>query len=126
MRLRARHRLRIALVVILCLLFQQVALAAYACPVEQMPPEMTAMAEHCAEMGMQPDQDNPTLCAQHCSPDLSTLTDHAKVSVPALMLPPVAFAPVLATPVTHVAVQAEIPIARSDPPPRLRFCSLLI
>ena len=126
MRLRIRHRLRIALVVILCLLFQQVALAAYACPMEQMPPEMTAMAEHCAEMGMQPDQDNPTLCSKHCSPDFSTLTDHVKVSVPALMLPPVAFAPVLVTPVTHVAVQAEIPIARSDPPPRLRFCSLLI
>jgi len=126
MRLRVCHRLRIALVVILCLLFQQVALAAYACPMEQAPPKMTAMAEHCAEMGMQPDQDNPTLCAKHCAPDFSTLTDHAKVSVPALMLPPVAFAPLLATPVTYVAMQAEIPIARSDPPPRLRFCSLLI
>ena len=126
MRLRARHRLRIALVVILCLLFQQLALAAYACPMEQMPPQMEAMAEHCAEMGMQQAQDNPALCAKHCSPDFSTPADHAKLSVPALMLPPVAFAPVLATPVTHVAVQAEIPIARSDPPPRLRFCSLLI
>jgi hypothetical protein len=126
MRLSARHRFRIALVVILCLLFQQAALAAYACPMEQMPPEMAAMAEHCAEMGMQPDQDNPTLCAKHCAPDLTTVTDHAKLTVPALMLPPLAFAPVLATPVTHVAVQAEIPIARSDPPPRLRFCSLLI
>lgn len=126
MRLRVRHRLRIALVVILCLLFQQVALAAYACPLEQRPPEVTAMAEHCAEMGMQQAQDNQALCAKHCAPDLTTAADHVQLSVPALMLPPVAFAPVLATPVTHVAVQAEIPIARSDPPPRLRFCSLLI
>ena len=126
MRLRARHRLRIALAVILCLLFQQVALAAYACPLEQMPPEMAAMAEHCAEMGMQQAQDNAALCAKHCSPDFLTASDHAKLSVPALMLPPLVFAAVLATPMTHVAAQAEIPIARSDPPPRLRFCSLLI
>ena len=126
MRLRARHRLRIALVVILCLLLQQGALAAYACPMEQMPPEVAAMAEHCAEMGMQPDQDNPTLCAKHCAPDRTTAADHAKLTVPALMLPPLAYAPVFVTPVTHVAVQAEIPIARSDPPPRLRYCSLLI
>ena len=126
MRLRARHRLRVALVVIACLLFQQVALAAYACPMEQMPAEMETMAEHCAEMGMQQADDNPALCAKHCAPDLATAADHAKLSVPALMLPPLAFAPVLVTPVTHVAVQAEIPIARSDPPPRLRYCSLLI
>ena len=123
---RARHRLRMALVVVLCLLFQQVALAAYVCPMEQMPPEMTAMAEHCAEMGMQPDQDNPALCEKHCAPDLTTAADHVQLSVPALMLPPVAFAPVLATPVTQVALQTEIPIVRSDPPPRLRFCSFLI
>jgi len=126
MRLRARHRLRVALVVIVCLLFQQLALAVYACPMEQMPPAMTAMAEHCAEMGMQQAEDNPALCAKHCAPDLSTAADHAKLSVPALMLPPLVFAPVLATPVTHITLQSEIPIARSDPSPRLRYCSLLI
>lgn len=125
MRLRARHRIRLALVVIVCLLFQQLALAAYACPIEQMPPQIAAMAERCAGMGMQQAQDNPALCAKHCAPDLATAADHVQLSVPALMPPP-GFAPVLATPVTHVAVQVEIPIARSDPPPRLRYCSLLI
>jgi len=123
---RVRHRLRIALAVIFCLLFQQVALAAYACPMEQMPAEMTAMAEHCAEMGMQQAQDNPALCAKHCSPDFSTAADHVKLAVPALALPPLGFAPVLVSPVTHGAVQVDVPIAQSDPPPRLRFCSLLI
>jgi hypothetical protein len=122
MRLRSRHRVRLALVVILCLMFQQMALAAYACPIERMPLDM---ANHCAEMGMQQAQDNPALCAKHCAPDLTTAADHVQLSVPALMLPP-GFAPVLVTPVTHVAVQAEVPIARSDPPPRLRYCSLLI
>ena len=126
MRLRIRQRLRVALVVIACLLFQQIALAAYACPLEHMPPQMAAMAAHCAEMGMEPAQDNPALCAKHCAPDHMTAAEQAKLSVPPLMLSPLAFAPVLVTPVTHVAIQAEIPIARSDPPPRLRFCSLLI
>ena len=123
---RTRHRLRIALLAIVCLLFQQAALAAYLCPMEQMPPEMAVMAEHCAEMGMLQAKDNPALCAKHCAPDLSTAADHAKLSVPALMPPPLAFAPVLVTPATHVTLQSEIPIARSDPPPRLRYCSLLI
>jgi len=123
---RARQHLRTAFAVIFCLLFQQVALAAYACPLEQMPPEMAAMAEHCAEMGMQQAHDNPALCTKHCAPDQSTAADHVKLSVPALMLSPLAFAPVLVTPVTHVTVQADVPIARSDPPPRLRYCSLLI
>ena len=125
MRVRNSHRQRIALVVILCLLFQQLALAAYACPMEQMPAEMSAMAVRCADMGMPRDEDNPALCAKHCAPDVTTAADEARLSVPAL-LPPLAFAPVLATPVAHVAVQAETPIGGSDPPPRLRFCSLLI
>jgi hypothetical protein len=75
---------------------------------------------------MQAAEDNPALCAKHCAPDLSTPADQAKLSVPALMLPPSAFAPVLAAPLTSIAVQADTPIARSDPPPRLRYCSLLI
>lgn len=123
---RTRQRLRTALAVIFCLLFQQVALAAYACPTGQMPQATTDMVGDCAEMGMQQARDNPALCAKHCAPDLSTAADHAKLSVPALMLPPPMFAPVLVTPVTHATVQAEVPIARSDPPPRLRYCSLLI
>lgn len=125
MRLRPRHRFRLALVVILCLLFQQVALAAYACPIERMPPDMAAMADHCAGMGMQQARDNPALCAKHCAPDVTTAADHVLLSVPALMLP-TGFSPILATPLTHVEVQAEVPIARSDPPPRLRYCSLQI
>lgn len=130
MRLPARHRRRrIAIVAILCLLFQQVALAAYACPLPRMPPPMATMAamtEHCAGMGMQQAEDNPALCDKHCAPDVSTPADPAKLSVPALALPPMAFAPMPATPSTRIAAQADIPIERSDPPLRLRFCSFLI
>jgi hypothetical protein len=122
----ARQRLRIAVLVIFCLLFQQAALAAYLCPMEQMPAETSAMAEHCAAMGMEQSQDNPALCQKHCTPDISVAADHASPSVPALALAPLAYALVVAQPVSHVTVQAEVPIAPSDPPPRLRFCSLLI
>ena len=125
---RARHRLQIAVLVIVCLLFQQAALAAYLCPIEQRPAETTAMAEPCAEMGMaqQQDTDNPLLCQKHCNPDHTVTTDTAKLSVPPLALPALILAPVYVQPVSHVTIQADVPIARSDPPPRLRFCSLLI
>lgn len=123
---RTRHRLQIAVLVIVCLLFQQAALAAYLCPVEQMPAETSAMAVHCAEMGMAQRQDNPPLCQKHCNPDHSMTADAAKLSVPPLALPPPVMAPVYVQPLSHVAIHADVPIARSDPPPRLRFCSLLI
>ena len=126
MRLRARQRLKITVLVLLSLLFQQVALAAYACPLTRMPPETATMAEHCAQMGMQQAQDNPALCAKHCAPDLATAADHAQLAVPALALPPPVFVPMVLGPTGSIVVQGEIPIARSDPPPRLRYCSLLI
>lgn len=122
----ARQRLRIAFVAALCLLFQQVALASYLCPVEQMPAKVTAMAEHCAENSMPRTQDNPILCAKHCNPDHSVAADSVKLSVPPLALAPLVHALVLAAPVSHVAVQSEVAMAGADPPLRLRFCSLLI
>lgn len=126
MPLRLRHRCRVALVVILCLLFQQVALAAYACPLQQMPPAIETMAEHCADMGMAQAEDNPALCAKHCAPDIATAADSAKLSVPALLLPAQAFAPVQPEEAGQCTPGLDIPVTTSDPPPRLRFCSLLI
>lgn len=123
---RVRQRLKI-LLVISCLLFQQVAMAAYACElVESAPRPMPVGMEHCAQMDMAPDQaQSPALCEKHCVPDLPVQTDATAPSVPALALPP-AFPLVLTEPVSHVAQQVEVPITRSDPPPRLRYCSLLI
>lgn len=122
---RSRRRLRIALLGIACLLFQQAALAAYLCPIERMPAETAGMAAHCAAMGMAQAQDNPVLCDKHCNPDHTLASDAAALAVPALALP--AALPLWPdgrlAPAQH---RAETPIARSDPPPRLRFCSLLI
>ncbi len=125
---RTRQRLLIAVLAITCLLFQQTALAAYLCPTEQRPAETTAMAEPCAEMGMgqQRDTDNPLLCQKHCNPDHIVKTDTAELSVPPLAMPALVLAPVFEQPVSHVAIQVDVPIVRSDPPPWLRFCSLLI
>lgn len=69
MRLRRHHRIRIALVVILGLLFPQAAMAAYACALVRMPPDPVVMAADCAEMGMAPASDSPVLCDRHCNPD---------------------------------------------------------
>jgi hypothetical protein len=123
---RARHRLRTSLFAILCLVFQQAAVAAYLCPVQQMPAQMQAMADHCVELGMEQAKTNPALCDKHCTPDQPLATDASQLSVPPMALAPLAFEPVIELPADKAAAPAEVPIARSDPPPRLRYCSLLI
>ena len=122
-----RRRSLLGALLIASLLFQQVAMAAIACAKAQAaPPPMPPGMEHCAQMDMAPVQaESPALCGKHCVPDLSLITDTAALSVPILAMPP-AFSLVLETPVSHVALQVEVPISRSDPPPRLRYCSLLI
>lgn len=122
---RARHRIHMAILVIACLLFQQVAVAAYLCPVEQGA-AVPAAVEPCADMAMDAATDVPALCVKHCDPDRYLATDGGKLSVPPLAVPPPVFAPVLAQATSRLAVWVEVPVARSDPPPRLRFCSLLI
>ena len=122
-----RRRALLGALLVASLLFQQVAVAALACArTASPPPPMPPGMEHCAQMDMAPIQaETPALCEKHCAPDLSPPADSAALSVPALALPP-AFALVLLTPVSHVAQQVEVPIARWDPPPRLRYCSLQI
>jgi hypothetical protein len=124
--LRARHRIRLGLLVVGCLLFQHVAVAAYACELVASAPTPPAAAAHCAEMGPAPvAPESPALCAKHCTPDQTLLTDAAAPHVPALALPP-AFALVLNAPALDSASLDAVPVRRSDPPPRLRYCSLLI
>lgn len=121
-----RHRLRIALAALFCLLAQQTALAAYLCPVERMPAQVSAMGGGCADMGMSQTKTAAALCDKHCHPDHPLAPDDATLSVPPLALPPAAFGLVFVPATRHVAGPAQIPIMRSDPPPRLRYCSLLI
>lgn len=125
--LRQRTRLRVAIVLIASLLFQQVAVAAYACAkVAAPPPPPPPGMEHCAQMNMAPQAaQSPALCEKHCAPDLSLTSDTAAPSVPPLLMP-ASFALVLLTPSAHDVHRAGVPISRSDPPPRLRYCTLQI
>lgn len=126
-RLRAFRRqsfvVRVALALLLSLLFQQVAMAAYACPLDQMPPPSEAMVE-CESMKA---PDSPTLCEKHCNPDDSTTPDIRVAQVPPVVLPPVHFDfshTLLAPPAAQH--YRSVPLLQADPPPALRFCSLLI
>lgn len=123
---RGHRRLRIALAVVLCLLFQQVAMAAYACTSRDMPPDPVAMAEDCTETGMGAVSEVPAVCADHCAPDVAVMTDAGAPQVPALVLPPQHFPHVVLAPRAKLALHGPVPLDRSDPPPRLRYCSLLI
>lgn len=135
--IRSSHRRRIAVLAILGLLFQQLAMVAYACVLD-MPSAVQApkMEAHCPGMGA----DMPVLplpgdgadasmilCERHCDPDDAVAADMVKLSVPALVLSAMAFLPV-----RDVATQGAPLLAGdggwvpSGPPPRLRFCSLLI
>lgn len=121
-----RQRLRIAFVVIACLLFQQVALAAYACTLIQPPPDPMGMSADCAEMGDTQQSSTPAMCEKHCAPDRSMTTDHATLSVPAQALPPMLFATFVMLSISQIPPTEDVRVDRSDPPPRLRYCSLLI
>ncbi|MBS0200445.1 MAG: hypothetical protein JSR70_08345 [Proteobacteria bacterium] len=126
--LRARRpRVRLALLGLLALLFQQVAMAAYVCPTLDAPQKPTAtMAMSCAEMGM-PDTQSPLLCDQHCQRDHATTPDLKAPQVPALALPPMhhVLSEALLPPVRAQAYR-DVPVCRSDPPSAQRFCSLQI
>ena len=121
-----RLRLRIALGLVLCLLFQQVAMAAYACTRADMPAEPAAMAADCADMGMPVVPEVPAVCAEHCAPDFPVSPDAGAPHVPPLSLPPLVFADPAVSRGGQAGPSLDAPFDRSDPPPRLRYCSLLI
>jgi hypothetical protein len=125
MLLRARHRFFVALIVIGSLLFQQVAVAAYACdPAARS--SSSAPASHCEHTQKAAPAKSSPLCEKHCTPDLTVLTDTASLGVPALALPPMVFTLVVHEPAATLTESDSVPLTRSDPPPRLRYCSLLI
>ena len=118
-----RQRLMTSLVLIAFLLFQQVAMAAYACTMTQAPENAAAMSGECAAMSTP--LPSTAVCEKHCSPD-PTFTNGQTIPVPpALALPPVVHDLVLLQPYRTATIN-DVPLARSDPPPRLRYCRLLI
>jgi hypothetical protein len=134
--IRPRTRRRLAWLVALMLLWQQVAVAAYACATAPASagavaalahsPSMAAMGDGCAGMPAAPVDPR---CRQHCQPEHATQVDARAVSVPFNAL--VALPPELSS-VAVVMLPSERTLAWLDrlraPPliPRLLFCSLLI
>lgn len=118
------------------LLWQQVAVAAYACAVAPAPADaaavmaqahsMAAMGHGCAQM---PATQVDPLCHQHCQPDRVTQVDARTASVPvnalAVLPPTLSFATVAALPSERTLARRDH--WRAPPPiPRLLYCSLLI
>lgn len=124
-----RTRLRLALLVVLALLFQQTALAAYVCSSADMPARDTAMAAHCENMPMVQTEQSPAWCPAHCSQQPMTTPDlHAPVVPPLLMpaLPPTSALTPTALPVSNTRHARAAAWRLSGLPPTLQFRVLLI
>ena len=115
-------RLVFALVAVFCLLFQQVAVAMAPCMPEDMRAS-TQMSAHDCE-GMPLAKASPGLCKAHCAPEPLAVPDCKWPLVPALLAP--AHVPDFER-VPERLLPASLPaVQRSDPPLRLRYCSLQI
>lgn len=121
---RATQRSRTILLVVLALLFSQLALAAYVCPAASgRGPAVMEMAPGEPCEGMADDQEQPVLCHQHCDA-APQACDPAKV--PAASLPAVVHEVVL--PLSFAVAQAQGAVAedtQAQPPPEPVFLSTL-
>ena len=127
MRLPARLRRRVSLLLVACLLFQLAAVSAYACTREAAPAAAVAVMPGMVDCPMahrQPAAPS-ALCGQHCAPDTPVPSDAATPSVPALLPMPLAWHSALPQRRQDASRDRDA-FSRSDPPPRLRFCSLVI
>jgi len=80
--IRTRHRRWFALLALLGLLFQQVAIAGYRCPMQDVSAASVHMGGGTSGCECSDDSDRAR-CEQHCAPDLLTSSDHAP-GVPSL------------------------------------------
>lgn len=108
------------------MLFLQIAVAAYACPLDAPASRPAPTMAGCDDMTM-PDPESPALCTTHCQDDPIAAPDGSPLQVPPSGLPPMHYA---LTEALLAPVQAQhyedVPVCRSDPPPAQRFCRLQI
>jgi hypothetical protein len=133
-RLRPTTRRRLAWLVAFLLLWQQVAMAAYACTMAPVAQTMAmhagdaAMHEACPSM-VDSHANGQALCQAHCHPDHVTQPDGRAGSVPPSLLAalPVSWPPLMQATVPARATPAWLHRLRAPPTPAsLLFCSLLI
>jgi len=123
-----RIRLRFALLAVLSLLFQQVALASYACSTVGMPVSNAGMTAHCDGMPMTHGKQDPALCPAHCAQQVLAAQDAHAPTVPPLSMPALLPAPIVLTalPTTYTAHEHAAAWRLSGIPPALRFRVLLV
>ncbi|HEX7917662.1 hypothetical protein [Rudaea sp.] len=83
---RRRTRLQCVALIVFCLLFNQLAAAAYVCPTRADAAQESTQAMADCDEGM--DAKHPARCAEHCNPATAS-ADHApSPAVPPALLPP--------------------------------------
>ena len=130
---RSAQRLTTTVLVVLSLLFSQLALANYVCPpAASAPSAPIAMqmesGEPCASMGMDAgkpmDQEQPAVCYQHCA---NAPQSFDPVQVPVVSLPTIL--QVLVVPLALDAAASELgvyaDVGETRPPPDPLFLSTL-
>lgn len=127
MRLRTRHRRWIALIALLGLLFQHMAMATYVCPLD-MQEQMAASAGNPPCHEEVPEAEDRVRCEAHCNPTVSTFDPPQTVSAaPAAILPSAAVNLVEPSSIQwHAVAAVQLAIDACAPPVRTRYCSLLI
>ena len=124
---RSTRRLATSFLVVLSLLFSQLALANYVCPTGdsgKSEPAVMEMAPGQPCEGMVSDQDQPALCLQHCTNAPQSLD---AVKLPTVSLP--AVVQVLLVPLVTDAADQEAQVyateGEAQPPPKPVFLSTL-
>jgi hypothetical protein len=124
--------MRMTLLAVLALLFQQVALASYVCSTADVPTANAGMLAHCEDMpmadGQVPVKAAAVLCPAHCTGQVLVTQNASSPTVPPLVMSALLPAPIaIATlPTTHAANSHAAAWRLSGIPPALRFRVLLI
>lgn len=131
-RMTRRNRLQLTLLAVLALVCQQVAFAAYVCPVAAMPATDAAMSADCHALPtVAPTpgaQHATTLCLLHCGQQVTVANNVQLPSVPPLLLPAVLPAPLAISilPATRATHARDAAARTPGLPPPLRHRVLLI
>lgn len=124
---RRRHRQWVALIALIGLLFQQLAMASYACPVDTG--DMAAAVASQMPPCHSPDTADKSRCHQHCHP-LAQTSDHGSApTVPPALLPPTTWlraAAFIAADRNAESDACSIDARSTAPPLTIRYCTFQI
>ena len=121
---RRRHRRWIALIALLGLLFQQLAMAAYVCPIDGM----TVASERAAMPSCDsPAASDPARCGQHCHPLTPSFDQSPQLTVPPL-LPATTWviAPARSVPEAGRHAARDLIARATAPPLNIQHCTFQI